>query len=405
MEKLLSGDLSTQEIMRNPIAFYGRRREQEPLSRLTMNGGSSWIITTSYAESIALLKDPRLVRDRHNAFAQNAPQPSVGGPLALFSQNMLFADPPDHQRLRGLVSKAFTPRMIEQLRPRIQEITDELIDSIEQAGRAELVADFAFPLPLTVIAEMLGVPATERKPFRAWTQALLESLIVPEKEKGEAAAEAFLAAIKALLASKRAQPGDDLTSKLLEAEEQGDKLSENELVTMIWLLIVGGHETTVNLLSNGVLELLQHPKQLRLFQQQPELLGSAIEELLRYTTPVLFSGMMWAREDIPFHSQVIRKGEQVRISLSAANADPQHFADPETLDITRAINQHLAFGKGIHTCLGAPLARLEGQIAIGTLLRRLPDLRLACEPEQLAWNPLPYMHGLSALPILCNAGY
>ena len=289
--------------------------------------------------------------------------------------------------------------MVEQLRPRIQEITDGLIDAMEQAGQADLVADFAFPLPLTVIAEMLGISVAGRKQFRAWMQALFASLVEPEKEESRAAAEAFIAAIKELLARKRTHPGHDLTSKLLEAEEQGDKLSENELITMIWLLIVGGHETTVNLLSNGVLELLQHPDQLRLLQKQPELLSSTIEELLRYTSPVLFSGVLWARENIPLHGQMIRKGEPVRISLSAANADPHQFSDPETLDITRAINQHLAFGKGIHTCLGAPLARLEGQIAIGTLLQRLPNLRLACEMEQVSWNPIPYMHSLRELPI------
>jgi cytochrome P450 PksS len=306
--------------------------------------------------------------------------------------------------LRNLVSKAFTPRMIEQLRPRIQQITDELLDAVQEKGTMDLIADFAFPLPLTVIAEMLGIPVAERQQFRAWTQALLASLAAPEKESaGMTAAEAFIAYIKTLLASKRTHPGDDLTSNLLLAEEQGDTLSENELITMIWLLIVGGHETTVNLLGDGVLALLQHPEQISLLQHNPALLSSTIEELLRYTAPVLFSGARWASEDIPLHGQVIRKGELVRVSLSAANTDPQQFSDPETLDITRKINQHLAFGKGIHYCLGAPLARLEGQIAIGTLLQRLPDLRLACEPEQLSWNPVPYLRGLRALPVTFEA--
>jgi cytochrome P450 PksS len=400
MTQIRISDLLSQETLRDPIAFYGRLREQELLSHFTMGGVGFWIIATTYAESIELLKDPRLVSDRRNVLAQDAPQPSYGGPLALFSQNMLGADPPDHTRLRNLVSKAFTPRMIEQLRPRLQQITDELLDAVQEKGSMDLIADFAFPLPLTVIAEMLGIPVMERQQFRAWTQALLASLAAPEKEEaGMAAAEAFIAYIKTLLASKRTHPGDDLTSNLLLAEEQGDTLSENELITMIWLLIVGGHETTVNLLGDGVLALLQHPEQISLLQHNPALLSSTIEELLRYTAPVLFSGARWASEDIPLHGQVIRKGELVRVSLSAANTDPQQFSDPETLDITRKINQHLAFGKGIHYCLGAPLARLEGQIAIGTLLQRLPDLRLACEPEQLNWHPVPYLRGLRALPV------
>lgn len=321
MTQISMSDLLSQETLNDPIAFYGRLREQELLSHFTLSGVGFWIITTTYAESIELLKDPRLVSDRRKVLAQDVPQPSYGGALTFFSQNMLGADPPEHTRLRNLVSKAFTPRMIEQLRPRIQQITDELLDAVQEKGTMDLIADFAFPLPLTVIAEMLGIPVTERKPFRAWTQALLASLAAPEKEAaGMAAAEAFIAYIKTLLASKRTHPGDDLTSNLLRAEEQGNTLSENELITMIWLLIGGGHETTVNLLGNGVLVLLQHPEQMSLIQHNPTLLSSMIEELLRYTVPVLFSGARWASEDIPLHGQVIRKGEQVRISLSTAKS-------------------------------------------------------------------------------------
>ncbi len=365
-----------------------------------MGGVDSWIIATSYAETVELLKDSRLVCDRRNTSTQDGSLPSYGGPLALFSQNMLGADPPDHTRLRTLVSQAFTPRMIEHLRPRIQQITDDLLDAVQHQGTMDLIADFAFPLPFTVITDMLGIPGEERTPFRIWTQDLLAFLAAPEKvATGMAAAEAFIAYLKALIERKRAHPDDDLTSDLVRAEEEGDRLSENELVTMIWLLIVGGHETTVNLLGNGVLALLQHIEQLRLLQCQPALLPSAIEELLRYTAPVLFTGARWASVDIPLHGQVIRKGDLVRISLSAANTDPQQFVAPETLDITRSLNRHLAFSKGIHVCLGAPLARLEGQIAIGTLLQRFPNLRLACEPEQLQWNPVPYLRGLKTLPV------
>ena len=400
MTEMTMSDLFSQTTLGNPLALYGRLREQAPVSHFALGEVDFWLIATSYVETLALLKDPRLVCDRRHASAPDEALPTYGGPLALFSQNMLGSDPPDHTRLRTLVSKAFTPRMIEHLRPRIQQTTDDLLDTAQAKSTVDLIAEFAFPLPLTVIADMLGIPAEERQQFRAWTQDLLAFLAAPQRATaGIAAAEAFMACIKALIERKRAHPDDDLTSELVRAEEAGDRLSEDELITMIWLLIVGGHETTVNLLGNGVLALLQHPEQLRLLQRDPALLSSAIEELLRYTAPVLFTGVRWAREDIPLHGQVIRRGDLVRISLSAANTDPQQFADPDALDITRAINRHLAFSKGIHVCLGAPLARLEGQIAIGTLLRRYPDLRLACKPEQLTWNPLPYLRRLQALPV------
>ncbi|GCF09983.1 cytochrome P450 family protein [Dictyobacter arantiisoli] len=400
MTPISLNDLFLQETLRDPIAFYGRLREQEVLSHFTTGETGVWIIATTYAESIELLKDARLINDRSRIAVPGTPPPVVGRALAAFSQNLLGVDPPDHTRLRKLVSKAFTPHMIEQLRPRIQQITDELLDAVQETGTMDLIADFAFPLPLTVIAEMLGIPISERQQFRAWTQALLASLTSPQHEEaGVAAAEAFISSINTLLASKRRHPGADLTSDLLRAEEQGDMLSENELITMIWQLVVGGHETTVNLLGDGMLALLQHPEQMSLLQHNPDLLSSTVEELLRHTAPVLFAAVRWASEDIPLHGQVIRKGEMVRISLCAANTDPQQFSDPTVLDITRQVNQHLAFGRGIHYCLGAPLARLEGQIALGTLLRRFPHLHLACQPEQLEWNPFPYLRGLKALPV------
>ena len=318
----------------------------------------------------------------------------------MLTQNMLGADPPDHTRLRGLVSRAFTPHMIEQLRPRIQQITDELLNAAQGQGQMDLVTDFAYPLPITVISEMLGIPAEDRARFRTWSQTLLSAFSTPGQEaQAMAIGDTFIAYIKDLLVKKREQPGADLISYLLHVEEQGDKLSEKELISTIWLLIIAGHETTVNLLSNGTLALLQHPEQIRLLQQDPGLIVSTVEELLRYTAPVLFAGARWASMDIPFRDQIIHKGEVLRISSVAADTDPQQFNNPETLDITRQVNQHVAFGKGIHYCLGAPLARLEGQIAFSTLFQRLPNLRLACEPEQLAWNPIANLRGLKSLPV------
>ncbi len=267
----------------------------------------------------------------------------------------------------------------------------------------DLIDDFALPLPITVISEMLGIPEGDRPRFRSWSQSLVNATgdvaALAQDATILAGMQAFLAYIVDFLAEKRAHPGADLTSDLIQAEEQGDALSETELISMIFLLIVAGHVTTVNLIGNGTLALLEHPDQLRLLQSDPSLLPAAIEELLRYTPPVTFTAR-WASEDVPLHGKVIHKGEIVVVSLAGADTDPTQFPDPDTLNLTREEKQNLAFGKGIHYCLGAPLARLEGQIAIGTLLRRLPNLRLACDPDQLVWNPSFALRGLTSLPVV-----
>ncbi|GCE21767.1 cytochrome P450 family protein [Dictyobacter kobayashii] len=401
-------DLLAQETKRNPYAFYAHLREQAPLTYITgFPGVAGGWITTSYEDAIAILKDPRFTKDVQKLFRlEDRPATSTSEENTAIKQiiawrrDMLTVDPPDHTRLRGLVSKAFTPRMIEQLRPRIQQITDELLDTVQERGAMDLIADFAFPLPITVISEMLGIPTADRQQFRNWTQALITSGEGSQQREGAATAmESFAHYIKTLLVEKRAHPGSDLVSDLIQAEESGDTLNENELISTIFLLIVAGHETTVNLIGTGTLALLQHPAQLRLLQQDATLIPSAVEELLRYTAPVSLSSPRWALEDIPMHGQVIRQGEMVLLSLIAANTDPQQFNEPDELEITRQVNRHLAFGKGIHVCLGAPLARLEGQIAFATLLRRLPALHLAEEPEQLAWNRTPILRGLTSLPV------
>jgi cytochrome P450 len=401
MVQVTFSDLLAQETRRNLAAYFAHLREQGPLVYVADVGGmgGSWIVT-NYDDALALLKDPRLTKDARKILVPEDGQSS--GPASAFLpliQNMLTTDPPDHTRLRSLVSKAFTPRMIEQLRPRIQQITNELLDTVQEQGRMDLITDFAYPLPITVISEMLGIPAADRQQFRTWTQAFVNMSKTPGQEAARAAIKTFLHYIKTLLDEKRAHPGSDLTSGLVQVEESGDALSETELISMIFLLIVAGHETTVNLIGNGTLALLQHPDQMHLLQRDPSLIASAIEELLRYTAPVSLSDERWATEDICMHGQVIRKGELVYAALIAANTDPQQFHDPEALDITRQENQHLAFGKGIHYCLGAPLARLEGQIALGTLLQRLPNLRLAGDPEQLIWTRNSMLRGLTSLPV------
>jgi cytochrome P450 len=389
MTQINMQDFISQETKRNPHVFYAQLRSAEPL--YYVEGMNAWLVTT-YEDALFVLRDPRFTKDRNKVFP---PQQDEHAALqATIFQNMLTSDPPDHTRLRRLVSKAFTPRMIEQLRPRIQQIADELLDAVQAQGRMDLIADFAYPLPITVICEMLGIPTTDRQLFRAWTR-----MIVDMQGDSATGMKAFLHYITNLLAEKRAHPGNDLTSSLVQVEENGDQLSENELISMIFLLILAGHETTLNLIGNGTLALLQHPDQLQLLRADPSLLPMAVEELLRYTAPVSLSDERWANEDIPLHGKIIRKGDQVSAALIAANADGQQFSDPTVLDITRQDNQHLAFGKGIHFCLGAPLARLEGQIAFGALLRRLPDLRLVSIPEQLTWNANPMLRGLTSLPV------
>jgi cytochrome P450 len=402
MGQITLNDLLSQETKRHPSAFFGKLRAQEPLSYVTGGKMGFWI-TTTYEDAIAVLKDPRFINDRQRISLPQDGQENSGViasryALVAWRRDLLMVDPPDHTRLRRLVSKAFTPRLMERLRPRIQQITDDLLDAVENQGQMDLIHDFAFPLPIAVISDLLGIPETDRKSFHALTQALM-TITEGQQTASAAALKTFLQYITTLLATKRDHPGSDLTSGLIQAQEHGDALSEIELISMMYLLIIGGYETMANLIGTGMLGLLQHPDQMELLRGDPSLLPSALEELLRYATPESLASLRWASEDIPMHDKVIRKGDMVFVSLIAADTDPQQFPDPELLNITRQENPHLAFGKGIHSCLGAPLARLEGQIAIGTLLRRLPHLRLASAPERLIWNRTLIFRGLTSLPV------
>jgi cytochrome P450 len=406
MEQITFLDLLSQETRRDPISFAARLREQGSLIHLPgLPGiGGAWIVT-AYDDATALLKDPRFIKNVQQLSPPDSEQNTTGERASMlrqfltFRRDMLTVDPPDHTRLRSLVSKAFTPRMIEQLRPRIQQIADELVNAVQVQGSMDLIADFAFPLPITVISEMLGIPTADRPQFRTWTKTIVHAPVGPHMEDKLAALSEFVQYIQTLLADKRAHPGSDLTSSLVQIEERGDTLSETELISTIFLLIVAGHETTVNLIGNGMLALLEHPDQMHQLRADLSLLPGAIEELLRYTAPVSLSSPRWASEDISMHGTVIHKGEMLFVSLIGADTDPQQFPDPARLDIVRQENQHVAFGKGIHYCLGAPLARLEGQIAIGTLLQRLPHLRKASPAAQLTWTQNPILRGLMCLPV------
>jgi cytochrome P450 len=387
----------------DPYPTYARLRSSAPVHRATLPDGRGVWLITRYEDVLAVLKDERFVKNWRSALTpeQRAEIPTIPEVMKPLSQNMLDTDPPDHERLRALVSKAFTPRLIERMRPRVQAIADGLLDAVQDRGGMDLIDDYAFPLPITVIAELLGVPAEDRNNFREWSDAAvsgnasqeyLEEILIPHMQ-------AFTDYLRALFEEKHANPRDDLVSALVQAEEAGDKLSEDELLGMVFLLLVAGHETTVNLIGNGVLALLQHPDQLRKLKDDPSLIKPAVEELLRYDGPVETSTERFAREDVDMGRTVIPRGEMVLVVLAAADHDPERFSDPDNLDITRTDNRHLAFGKGIHHCLGAPLARMEGQIAISTLLGRMPNLRLKGSPESLSWRPGMILRGLRGLPV------
>jgi cytochrome P450 len=320
------------------------------------------------------------------------------------SENLLSKDGDDHRRLRRLVTKAFTPRMVEGLRPRIRQIADELIDRVSAEGRMELVDDFAFPLPITVIAELLGIPVEDQRRFREWSNTFVLPALTPElQEQAVRHTEEFVEYLDDLFARRRAEPGEDLVSALVRAEDEGDHLSENELYSMVVLLIVAGHETTVSLITNAVLALLSNPAQLAELRADALLLPTAVEELLRFDSPVERTITRWVAADMDLGGETLRRGEFVVAVVGSANRDPDRFAGADRLDLRRADNKHVGFGRGPHYCLGAPLARLETEIALETLLRRLPNLRLAIGEDDLYWRPIPIFRSLASLPVAWDA--
>jgi cytochrome P450 len=392
-------DLYSDEFRAETYAVFARMRENDPVLRQPGLDGETpiWFVTRHDDVLRVLLDDERFVRDPELAGVAGEDLPES---FAFIANHMLNKDGDDHRRLRRLVTKAFTPRMVEHLRPRIQEIADELIDAVESQGRMDLVDEFAFPLPMMVIAELLGIPHEDRDRFRAWSNAIVTPALSAEAlaEFGEQM-NAFVAYLRELFARRRAEPRDDLISALLQAEDAGDTLSEQELFSMVVLLIVAGHETTVNLIGNAALALLQHPEQRAALEREPVLIPQAIEELLRYDGPVERALNRWATTDVELGGQTIRRGETMIVLLGSANRDSDRFADADTLDVTRPATKHLAFGRGSHYCLGAPLARLEGEVAVATLLRRLPGLRLDIAADDLRWRPVPLFRSLVALPV------
>lgn len=395
-------DLADPRFKANPYSFYARLREESPVCAVTLpNRQPAWLITR-YDDALAVLKDPRFIKDRSRLVAagKEVKQPWIPAFFKPLTRNMLDLDEPDHTRLRALVHKAFTPGRIEEMRGRIETVTGELLEGAASHGRMDIIRDYALPLPTTIIAEMLGVPTADRHKFNRWSNSVVAAnasrMGMP---RALPAVWRFLRYIRRMVKMRRRQPLKDLVSALVEAEQAGDHLNEDELLAMIFLLLVAGHETTVNLIGNGMLSLLQHPDQLEKLRTEPQLIGGAVEELLRFSSPLNTATERYAGEDIRMGGAIIHRGALVFVVISSANRDPRQFPDPDTLDITRSPNQHLSFGQGIHYCLGAPLARMEGQIAISHLLARFPGLRLSIAPEKLRWRRGLVLRGLQRLPV------
>ena len=406
-DEIIAPDLASARFKANPYPFYARLRDEAPvwLTRLP-DKRKAWLVTR-YEDVVRVLKDDAFAKDKLNAMdrEQRAKTPWVPGFLKPLERNMLDLDDPDHARLRSLVGKAFTPRLIERLRGRVEALSEELLDAMERKGArrggTELVADYALPLPATVIAELLGVPAEDHDKFHRWSNRLVSVSSGRDMLRALPAALSFVRYLRKLVKRRRADPQDDLITALIRAEEAGDKLSEDELLAMTFLLLVAGHETTVNLISGGMLALLEHPEQAEALRCDPSLVKPAVEELLRYTSPVEMATERYAREDVEIEGTTIPRGEMVLAVLGSANRDERHFEDPDVLDLARDPNRHLAFGRGgVHHCLGAPLARMEGQIAISAFLRRFPKARLAVAPETLRWRRGLFLRGLQRLPLV-----
>jgi cytochrome P450 len=398
-------DLYSDEFRRETYETFARMRAEDPvLCQPGIDGETMLWFVTRHDDVVAVLlddetfvRDPALALDPDRLAAWTSGLPES---FAFIEQHMLNRDGDDHRRLRRLVTKAFTPRMVEQLRPRIQEIADDLLDAVEARGEMDLVDEYAFPLPITVIAELLGIPVADRGSFRRWSNAVVTPALTPESltEFGTLMGE-FVTYLTDLFERRRQEPAEDLVSALLQVRDGGDTLSEQELFSMVVLLIVAGHETTVNLIANATLALLEHPDALARVRDDPSLVPAAVEECLRYDSPVERTLNRWVARDVELGGRQLRRGDGLIAIVGSANRDPDRFPDPDLLDLDREDAKHIAFGRGTHYCLGAPLARLEGEIALATLLRRLPGLRLAVPREQLSWRPVPLFRALASLPV------
>ncbi len=396
-------NIVSAEFKANPFPLLTTLRASEPVFRTTLPdklGTPVWLLTR-YSDVNSLFRDERFPKNRRTVLTPEELRrlPWVPPMFRPLERNMLDLDAPDHTRLRGLVHKAFTPHLVERMRSRVQTLADELLQKVMEKGEMDLIRDYALPLPMTIITEILGVPSSDQHKFHKWSKAVVSLSSPNVTMRVIPSVWMFIRYLRRFFKIRRRDPQDDLVTGLIQAEEAGDKLSEDELLAMVFLLLVAGHETTVNLIGNGVLALLENPDEIEKLRRDPTLIKSAVEELLRFTSPVLMSTERYAREDVTIHGETIPRGAMTFGVIGSANRDAAVFENPDLLDITREPNKHLAFGQGIHFCLGAPLARLEGQIGINTLLRRMPNLRLKGSSEMLRWRPSMMLRGLEALPV------
>ncbi|MCX4607980.1 MULTISPECIES: cytochrome P450 [Streptomyces] len=379
----------------HPYAVYDRLRDTAPVHRVAgTDGNPAWLVTR-YEDVREALANPLLSMDKKHALPGSYQGLSL--PPAL-DANLLNMEAPDHTRIRRLVVRAFTARRIEQLRTPVRETADRLLDALGPHGSADLMTAYAAPLPITVVCDLLGIPGEHRRDFRAWTDVL----VAPDPTRPGAAKEAvaaMLGFLTQLLADKRKKPADDLLSDLIAVRDEGDRLSEDELMSLAFLILFAGYENTVQLIGNAILGLLTHPDQLAALRANPERFPNAVEEFARHEGPALLAIRRFPVEDVTIGAVTVPAGETVLLSLAAANRDPARFPDPERLDLGRDASGHLALGRGIHYCVGAPLARLETEIAVSALLERLPDLALDTDPAELRWRPSLRARGLLALPV------
>ncbi|MFC9634477.1 cytochrome P450 [Streptomyces mirabilis] len=379
----------------HPYAVYDRLRDTAPVHRVAgTDGNPAWLVTR-YEDVREALANPLLSTDKKHALPGSYRGLSL--PAAL-DANLLNMEAPDHTRIRRLVVRAFTPHRVEQLRTPVRETADRLLDALGRHGSADLIAAYAAPLPITVICDLLGIPGEHRRDFRAWTDVL----VAPDPARPGAAKEAvaaMLGFLTQLLADKRKKPADDLLCDLIAVRDEGDRLTEDELMSLAFLILFAGYENTVQLIGNAILGLLTHPDQLAALRANPERFPNAVEEFARHEGPALLAIRRFPVEDVTIGAVTVPAGETVLLSLAAANRDPARFPDPERLDLGRDASGHLALGRGIHYCVGAPLARLETEIAVSALLERLPDLALDADPAELRWRPSLRARGLLALPV------
>lgn len=406
LDDLAKVDLTSGAFQADPFPFYARLREEAPVFpvtlRLARQKRRAWLVTRYHDVAALLRDDETFVKNPRKAMSpeqlRREPTANLPGPFRVLQQGLLSLDGADHGRLRALVHQAFTPRTVERMREQTQAVTDEALQKILRRGAADLIGDFALPIPLAVIGRVLGVPERDHDRFSTWTKALVS---VGNRNPLFAVPTilTFMGYMRRLVKERRAAPQGDLISALVLAQEAGDALSDDEILAMIFLLLSAGHETTVNLIGSGALALMGHPDQLERLRAEPGLIRSAVEELVRFVAPVEQATERYAARDTAVAGVRIPRGELVVGVLASANRDPAQFDAPDTLDLGRANNRHLAFGMGMHYCLGAPLARLEAQIALNTLVQRAPGLRLAVPASALTWRPSFVVRGLQRLPV------